>query len=159
MIRFSISVKKTDLMPILPLANPSTKYIPLLAKLGYESYAAGTQIYSSLESATKRLQDLMAGVEGRYLRDSSFVSGSAGNYVSACLISSSTKGVATVSELFTHPLYRARGLATVEISSALNQLSRQNFSELQVWVDPKNELARRLFSKLGFTEHAQETDG
>ena len=45
-----------------------------------------------------------------------------GMIVSACLIMSDYTGAA-VSELFTHSLYRARGLATTEVTACANSFA------------------------------------
>jgi predicted GNAT family acetyltransferase len=148
-INFSRQISETQFMPILPLTNPKSRDLPALAKLMHEAYAKGkVPKYASSDEAAERLHGITSNRE--YLPDCSFVGGSGGNYVSACFVTSPAKGTANISELFTHPLYRARGLATSEVAMAMNRLAERNYSKLNVWVDEGNSVACRLFSKLGF---------
>jgi ribosomal protein S18 acetylase RimI-like enzyme len=150
-INFSRKISETQFMPILPLTNPKSSDLPALARLMHEAYAKGKiPKYASSDDAAKRLQEITSNRE--YLAECSFVGGSGGNYVSACFITSPSKGTANISELFTHPLYRARGLATFEVATAMNRLAKRNYSKLNVRVDESNQVARRLFSKLGFEQ-------
>ena|GEM_PF-667335 len=148
---FSRQISETQFMPILPLINPKSRDVPVLAKLMYEAYAKGRiPRYASSDEATKRLQEIIAN--RGYIAECSFVGGSGGNFVSACFVTSVSTGTATISEIFTHPLYRARGLATSEVAMAMNRLAKRNFSKLNVWVDDGNDVACRLFGKLGFEQ-------
>ncbi|MGO9643306.1 MAG: GNAT family N-acetyltransferase [Candidatus Bathyarchaeia archaeon] len=151
-LNFSRQISETQFMPILPITNPKSRDLPSLAKLMHEAYAKGRiPKYASSDEAAKRLQEIVSNRE--YLAECSFVSGSGGNYVSACFVTSPSKGAANISELFTHPLYRARGLATSEVAMAMNRLAKRNYSKLNVWgVDDGNDVACRLFSKLGFEQ-------
>jgi ribosomal protein S18 acetylase RimI-like enzyme len=150
-INFSRKISETQFMPILPLTNPKSGDLAALAKLMHEAYSKGRiPKYASSDEAAKRLREIASNRE--YLAECSFVGGSGGNYVSACFITSPSKEVANISELFTHPLYRARGLATSEVAMAMNRLAKRNYSRLNVWVDESNHVACRLFSKLGFEQ-------
>ncbi len=150
-INFLKQISETQFMPILPLINPKSKDLPILAKLMYEAYAKGRiPKYASSEEAAKRLREIMSN--RGYLAECSFVGGSGGNFVSACFVTSLSDGTANISELFTHPLYRARGLATSEVAMAMNRLAKRNYSKLNVWVDDDNDIACRLFSKVGFEQ-------
>jgi GNAT superfamily N-acetyltransferase len=154
---FSSHTSETQFMPILPLMNPDNKDIPILAKLMHEAYAKNkTPKYANADAAATRLRRVIQNGDGQFLPDCSFVSGLGGNYVSACFITSSSPGTATISELFTHPLYRARGLATSEIATARNRLAKRNYSTLNVWIDETNDVACRLFTKLGFQEKTKK---
>jgi len=154
---FSCHISETQFMPILPLMNPGSKDIPIFAKLMYEAYAKNKiSKYANADAAATRLQQLTQNREGQFLPDCSFVSGLGSNYVSACFITSSSPGTATISELFTHPLYRARGLATSEIATARNRLAKRNYSTLNVWIDGTNDVACRLFTKIGFEEKTKK---
>ena len=68
------------------------------------------------------------------------------------MVTSGESGSATVAYLFTHPLYRARGLATTEIVMGMNSLMKRGVSNLNVWVVDVDLVSRRLFGKLGFSE-------
>jgi len=94
----------------------------------------------------------MEGKQGRYLTDASFVSGATPNIVSACLITLGEGNVAKVTELFTHPLYRARGLATTELAAAMNWLIKNKVEALEAVVENSNVVVRRLFTKVGLKE-------
>jgi len=150
-INFSRQISETQFMPILPLTNPKSRDLPLLAQLMHEAYAKDRiPKYASSDEASKRLREVTSNNE--YLAECSFVSGSGGNFVSACLVTSPSKETAKISELFTHPLYRARGLATSEVTMAMNRLAKRNYSNLNVRVDAVNDVACRLFGKLGFEQ-------
>jgi ribosomal protein S18 acetylase RimI-like enzyme len=150
-INFSRQISETQFMPILPLTNPKDRDLSSLATLMYEAYVKSKRPkYVSSEDAARRLREITSS--GEYLKDCSFVSGLSGNYVSACLVTSASKTEANISELFTHPLYRARGLATSEVAMTMNRLCKRNYSRLNVWVDESNEVACRLFSKLRFEQ-------
>jgi RimJ/RimL family protein N-acetyltransferase len=152
-VRLSGRVIETKLMQILPLTNPLIRDIPTLAKLMHESFGKNTEMeVQSMTSAEKTLRDIIGGFYGKFMPECSFVSGTAGNPVSACFITYDSPHSASVAELFTHPLYRARGLATTEISTGMNRLLKLGFMTLSIWVSEDNEVAKRLFSKLGFRE-------
>ena len=72
--------------------------------------------------------------------------------MSACFVTIESTTVARVAEMFTHPLYRARGLATTEIASSMNKLIKRGFSKMTAWVPANDDVTRRLFGKLGFKE-------
>lgn len=156
LIRLSGPVVETKLMPILPLSNLSEKDIPVLAKLMHESYSKSPEMdLPSASSAEKLLRDIMAGLHGTYLADASFNSGSLQNVVSACFVTLKSPKEANVAQLFTHPLYRARGLATTEVATSMNKLLKRGIRTLMVWVTQNNDVAARLFTKLGFKEDRQ----
>jgi predicted GNAT family acetyltransferase len=98
----------------------------------------------------RTLRDIISGAQGTFLAESSFISKASDKVVSACLVTASGTGIANVVELFTHPLYRARGLATTEIAMSMNRLRKAHFSTLRVLVKEEDGVARRLFEKLGF---------
>ncbi len=74
--------------------------------------------------------------------------------MSACLVTRVSPAEANVSQLFTHPLYRARGLATTEIASAMNSLVKEGkgVTRLTVWSPEANEVMKRLLDKMGFAQ-------
>ncbi len=153
LVRLSGRVVETKLLPILQLANPSDNDIPALAKLMDESYAKSMEMeLPDASSAERLLRDIMTGSYGTFLADSSFVSGPPGKIVSACFVTCDSPDIANVAQLFTHPLYRARGLATTEIASSMNRLIKRGVSTLAVWLSESNHVAKRLFGKLGFNQ-------
>jgi ribosomal protein S18 acetylase RimI-like enzyme len=143
-------VVETDFMPILPLSNPTQKDISVLARLAYDSYDKTGFRLSDVASAERMLNDIWGGLRGAFLANSSFISNASGKIVSGCLLSSNGPNAARIVELFTHPLYRARGLATAEVATSMNQLSKSGVSTVSVTVGEDNEVAKRLFSKLAF---------
>ena len=143
---------KMKMMPILKLTNPSEKEIPDMSKLLYDAYkGSADNKYPSVAAAETALLEIMRGKHGRYLADASFLSGGILNLVSACLITVE-RNTANVAELFTHPLYRARGFATTELAAAMNWLLKNNIEVLTAWMPSSNEVIRRLFAKIGFKE-------
>jgi GNAT superfamily N-acetyltransferase len=149
-------INETIFMPILPLTNPTQKDLPTLAKLLHESYTKSPEAnrFRDQLAAEKYLQDTLGGMNGDFLADASFISSTPARWevVSACLIISSSPGTATVSEVFTHPLYRARGLATVEVQSAMNRLIKHGIRTLSACIPENHDVMRRLLTKLGMKQ-------
>jgi hypothetical protein len=146
-------IVETQLMPILPLKKPSARDLPVLAKLMYDSYEKSVEPkLPSIASAEKLLRGIMSGTNGPYVADASLISGTRQNTVSACFITLSSPREAHVEQLFTHSLYRARGLATTEVATAMNKLDKLGIQALTVWLGEDNETGGRLFGKLGFKQ-------
>jgi predicted GNAT family acetyltransferase len=97
----------------------------------------------------------MGGVHGTYAAEASLISGANLNVVSACFVTLSSLRQALVAELFTHPLYRARGLATTEVATAMNRSFKRGVQTLAVRFSENNEIASRLFGKLGFRQESR----
>jgi ribosomal protein S18 acetylase RimI-like enzyme len=153
LMRLSGPVVETNRMPILPLNNPAEKDVPALAKLMHESYEKTSEKqFLNLATAESLLRGTMGGARGPYVTEASLMSGIHQNVVSACLVTLSSPRVAEVTQLFTHPLYRARGLATTEVATSMNKLAKRDVQTLTVLVNEGNDIARRLFAKLGFRE-------
>ncbi len=153
LVRLKGAVVETKLMPILPLNNPAERDIPVLSRLMYESYEKSSESkLPSVGSAEKLLRDIMNGSYGAYVAEASFTGGAIHNVVSACFVTLSSPREAKVTQLFTHPLYRARGLATIEVSTSMNKLVKRGVQTLTVWLGESNEVARRLFTKIGFKQ-------
>ncbi len=156
-VRLSKNPQESRIMQLLPLSNPIEKDIPELSRLMFEAYAESKyNKYADAAVAERNLRALMSRKERTFLRSSSFISKAGDKIVSACLITGEHVG-ATVSELFTHPLYCTRGLATAELTTCMNSLARAKIPLLRVAVDEKNDLVIRLLSKLGFTEETRAT--
>jgi predicted GNAT family acetyltransferase len=150
-VKFMAPVVETELMPVLPLANPTERDISALAKLMHESYQkSGEPVVANVSAAEGALRSIMRGSQGVYDAAASLMSGVAQNIVSACFIALRSSLQARVVEVFTHPLYRARGLATIEIATAMNRLLEHGVQSLTVQLSERNEIATRLFAKLGF---------
>ena len=160
LLGFSIRAKETIFMPILPLTNPTQKDSPALAKLMFESYAKSPKInrLTNLPATERYLKTVTSGIRGKFLPDASFISitPGTGNVVSACLITSNSADTAVIAEIFTHPLYRTRGLATTEIQSAMNFLVKHGIHHLSVSIPEDHEAMRRLLSKLGMSESSRK---
>lgn len=155
-IKLAAPVIETKLMPILPLAIPTERDIPVLAKLMHESYQKSAQpAVASVSAAEGRLRGVMHGSRGAYAGEASLMTGAIQNIVSACFVTLSSPRQAHVAELFTHPLYRARGLATIELATAMNRLLKQGVQTLAVQVSENDEIAGRLFAKLGFKQQGK----
>lgn len=151
--RMSGPVIETQLMPILRINNPTRNDIPELAKLMYESYEKNLDgKLQDLASAENVIRGLISGELGPFVEEASVMSGTHGNVVSACLVTLNSPREANVVELFTHPLYRARGLATIELATCMNKLRKLNVHTLTVWIRGTNDVARRLFEKHGFKQ-------
>ncbi len=156
--RLSRSPIETKMMPILPLMNPTRKEIPTLSNLMYEAYVKSKGTYSDAEVTQSVIRNIISSVD--YLPNASFASGAFPNLVSACLVTRASSSEATVSQVFTHPLYRARGLATTEIASAMNFLVREGkgVTTLAVWSPETNEVMKRLLGKMGFIQDRSLVD-
>jgi len=156
-IRLSKNPRESRIMQLHPLSNPNEKDIPELSRLMFEAYAVSKyQKYTDLAVAERSLIALMAKKERIFLQSSSFISKAGDKIISACLVTREHIG-ATISELFTHPLYRARGLATAELITCMNSLARARIPLLRVTVGEKNDHVLRLLSKLGFSEDTRAT--
>ena len=153
LVRFSRAPIETKMMPILPLMNPTKKEIPTLAKLMYEAYAKTKSAYADAQSTESVIRNIMSGNLGDYISGASFASGAFPKLESACLLTRVSPAEVNVSQLFTHPLYRARGLATTEIAAAMNRLAKEGegVTKLTVWSPETNEVMQRLLAKMGFT--------
>lgn len=151
LIRLSRTPIEVKMMPILPLTNPTKNELQILANLMYESYRK-IEPEVTIESKEGILRRIMLEPRGTYLSDASFASGAPPNLVSACLVTLSSSTEASVAELFTHPLYRARGLATTEIAAAMSKLIEHKIETMTALVQEQNQVAKRLFSKIGFQE-------
>lgn len=138
---------ETKLMQMLPLNNPSKQNIDGMAQLMLDCYKSELP---SVDVTKRLLHEILDGSQGRFLSEASFYSGTSQNIVSVCLTTLTSSSEANVAQLFTHPLYRARGLATGEIAMSMNRLRKLGVQNLTVWVAETNEVARRLFSKLAF---------
>ena len=153
-VKFSRAPERNNVMPLLPLTNASRKELPILSQLMYAPYSKTDESFPDVHTAEALLRATMSGVRGTYLRDASFVSGAPPNLVSACLLTVDSPGEAKIDRLFTHPLYRARGLATAEIAAAMNQLSQAGVKRLSAWNRESNEVAKRLLAKMEFTQQS-----
>jgi GNAT superfamily N-acetyltransferase len=154
LVRLSRAPIETKMMPILPLMNPTEKEIPTLSKLMYEAYAKRKDAYADAQSTESVIRNIMSGDLGDYISGASFASGAFPNLVSACLVTRVSLTEANVSQVFTHPLYRARGLATTEIASAMNRLVNEGreITRLTVWSPETNDVMKRLLDKMGFAQ-------
>jgi GNAT superfamily N-acetyltransferase len=152
LVRFSRVPRETKMMPILPLMNPTEKEIPTLAKLMYEAYAKTKSAYSDAQSTENVIRNIMSGNLGHYISGASFASGAFPKLESACLLTRVSPTEVNVSQVFTHPLYRARGLATTEIASAMDRLVKEGegVTKLTVWSPETNDVMKRLLTKMGF---------
>jgi RimJ/RimL family protein N-acetyltransferase len=156
LVRFSGRPIVMKMMPLLRLSNATDTEIHDLSKLLYQAYEGSKEKkFSSVDTAESSLRKIMRGEQGRYVSDASFVSGVLPNIVSACLITLDGANGAKVAELFTHPLYRARGLATTELAAGMNWLVKNNVDVLTAWIRSSNDVARRLFAKIGLKEDKQ----
>lgn len=156
LLRFAANAVETKLMPILPLSNLSERDLSALIILMRESYARSRE---KSPSDTTDVEDILRGIfagnRGTFLSEASFISKASDKLVSACLITADGKSAANVIELFTHPLYRARGLATTEIAMSMNRLRKTGYSTLRVVLKEDDAVARRLFEKLAFKQDAR----
>lgn len=151
-LRFSRAPAKSNMMPILPLMNATQNELPILSQLMYAAYAKTDNSFSDIHSAEALLRAIISGARGRYLSNASFASGALPNLVSACLLTVDLPGEAEIAQLFTHSLYRARGLATTEITAAMNQLAASGMGSLSAWNREGNDAVRRLLTKMGFRQ-------
>lgn len=159
LVKLQGPIVETELMPILPLNNPNPRDLPALAKLMHDSYEKGSESkLPSAASAERLLSGIMNGAYGSYAADASLITGTTQNIVSACFITLPSPKKAHVEQLFTHPLYRARGLATTEVATGMNRLAERGVQALSVWVGEDNETGRRLFGKLGFKQQQKSVE-
>jgi GNAT superfamily N-acetyltransferase len=151
-LRFSRVPEEVKMMPILPLMNATQKEVPILSQLLFDAYARAGNGFTDVGAAERYLRNMMSGGGGRYLTNASFASGALTNLVSACLITEYSPGEARITQMFTHPLYRARGLTTAEIASGMRWLLGAGCRRLIVWNSEGNAVVTRLLKKMGFNE-------
>jgi GNAT superfamily N-acetyltransferase len=150
--RFSRIPGQSNMMPILPLVNITQRELPLLSQLMFAAYAKSSDALSNAESAERLLRAIMSGAKGEYLPNASFASGAIPNLVSACLLTVESPGEVRIEQVFTHPLYRARGLATTEIAASMNRLASTGVKSLTAWDRDGDDVVRRLLTKIGFQQ-------
>jgi predicted GNAT family acetyltransferase len=126
------------------------KQLSVLSQLMYDAYGKTDSRFPDTESTEETVRNIMSGGHGRYLSDASFCSGAVPSVVSACLLVERMSGDAEIMQVFTHPLYRARGLATTEITVAMNQLAKSGFTRVTMWIRESNDVVKRLLSKMDF---------
>jgi len=151
-LRFSRIPAQNNMMPILPLVNVTPRELPFLSELMYAAYAKTSDVFSNAQVAEGMLRAIMSGAKGEYLPNAPFASGTIPNLVSACLLTVESPGEVKIEQLFTHPLYRARGLATTEIASSMNRLASAGVQNLISWSKEGNDVIRRLLIKMGFQQ-------
>jgi GNAT superfamily N-acetyltransferase len=153
LVRFSGRPVQMKMMPLLRLSTIIESDVRDLAKLLHSAYSGeANSRFASVEVAESSLRGIMHDDHGKYLSNASFVSGSPGNLVSACFFTLNSSNEGNVAELFTHPLYRARGLATTEVAAGMNWLIENKIDALTAWIPNSNEVACRLFTKIGLKE-------
>jgi hypothetical protein len=157
-LRFSRERAEIKMMPILPLMNVAQKELPILSQLMFDAYAKTGNGVSDVEAAEKSLRNIISGVAGMYLSNASFASGALPNLVSACLFTEYSPGQARITQMFTHPLYRARGLATIEIASGMSRLLGTGIRRVIAWNREGNRVVTRLLTKLEFKEDERATE-
>lgn len=151
LVRLKGPLAETKLMPILPLRNPSQREIQMLAKLMHDSYEKSSEPkLPGVAYAEKLLRETMSGSYAPFSAEASFTSCAGQNVVSACLVTLPSPVEAEIMLLFTHPLYRARGLATTEVATSMNALAKRGVQTMKIWLGKENDIAIRLFTKLGF---------
>ena len=151
-VRFSRTPAESNMIPILPLTNVAMKDLSVLSKLMYVAYAKTKYAFPDTQSTEEILRATMSGDRGEYLSTASFASGGLPNLVSACLVTADAPGDAKIEQLFTHPLYRARGLATTEIAAGMNRLAAYGVKSLSAWDRETNDVVRRLLTKMDFRQ-------
>jgi len=133
--RISIAPRESRPMQLLPMSEPSEEDIPELSRVMYEAYLASKFVkYSDVAAAEKNLRSLISDMNTDPIQKNSFMSKAGDKIVIACLIKGEYSG-ATATELFTHPLYRARALATTELTACMNSLALSKVPLLRASVD------------------------
>jgi ribosomal protein S18 acetylase RimI-like enzyme len=68
---------------------------------------------------------------------------------------SETYGIAAVGNVFTHPAYRRRGLGTLCTCAVVQELLARRIQTIVLNVHQDNDMARRIYQRLGFKEHCR----
>jgi len=68
---------------------------------------------------------------------------------------SETFGIAAVGNVFTHPDYRQRGLATLCTSAVVEELLARGIQTIVLNVYKDNEVALRIYQRMGFKEYCR----
>lgn len=153
-IRFFSPPKKTDSARLLPIRTVRPSDQEQIAELMQESYTVwyGSDTPRQLDLDQSR-EFVKSFFNSMVFEEASLVSGPPGKIVSALLISRPpVERTPQIFDVFTHPLYRSRGLATSLIEECLNLLGGLSKPGLEAIVDARNERIIRILRKLGFSE-------
>ncbi len=119
----------------------------LAVRLGSRDVAAVNRLYST--------EGVPAGYRPSHMEDGVYY----GVYADGRLVSiagthvvSAAEGVAVVGNVFTHPRYRGRGLATIATSAATGDLL-QSCPLVVLTVETENHPAIAIYKRLGYTPH------
>ncbi len=126
--------------------------LPALAELLVVAYAGTVDdLNESPEEALDYLHKRTRGeIVGPMLWDCSFVAVQRIAPVAAVLTSEENPGKPLLGDVYTHPDWQRRGLATALIHLTANALHERGYKEMTLKVAIANTDARRLYERLGF---------
>ncbi len=127
--------------------NLAPEDMPEIADLMWAAYRDGGQTVE--ETVRRELREFAEGQYGTVLWDCSFVALDGGKPVAAVL-TCDERGKALIINVFTHPAWRNRGLATGLILMAKAAARDAGYSAVRVKVRTDNAPALHIDKKLGF---------
>lgn len=151
-ILMTAPLRRREVEPLLPCRTVTPEDLPSLAGLLVSAYRGTVDdLGESPEQALDYLGKRTHGaVVGPMLWDCSFLALDGDDPVSAVLTSEEEPGRPLLGDIYTHPDWQNRGLATSLIQLTANALLDRGFRLMTLRVAIANESARRLYERLGF---------
>ena len=140
------SLNPNKYTPVIELVSPGSSSFTRLKKEMYISDDYETELRDLIKQ--KKAVVLAVEADGRYVGRVT-LRHDWGDETS--IIEKDFPGLPQINALEIDENYRRRGLATMLIAAAENEARRQGFSMIGLGVEISNELAKRLYEKLGYS--------
>lgn len=89
-----------------------------------------------------------------------FIIDDTGALVASCELSQWDTDTPFLSKVFVHPTHRNKGYGRTLVEAVIHECSLRGKHSISMWVHPENELAIKLYRKLGFDRcFTDTTDG
>ena len=126
---------------------------PLVFRVGGDRLAELQSLYRLYADACFGPYQLMQGIFYGVERDGRLVA------VAGTHLVAHSYGVAAVGNVFTHPDYRGRGLATTATRAVCDELLDRGIELIGLSVSRSNAAAIRVYEKIGFKRHVPFYEG
>jgi ribosomal protein S18 acetylase RimI-like enzyme len=148
-MRRQLSLQQLAPRPDVRLVSPD-RDTAALGALMLDAFR-GTIDYAdeTLENSVTEMARVFSGGSGIFLPTPSLVIEGNGRLRAATLVTL-YEGAPVLAFVMTHPTDKGQGLATHLICQSMNALLRDGYDELFLFVTAGNDVARRLYDRLGF---------
>jgi ribosomal protein S18 acetylase RimI-like enzyme len=148
-MRRQLSLQRLPTRPDIRLVSPDDDAAALGA-LMLDAFR-GTVDYAdeTLEESVAEVVLVFSGASGGFLPAPSLLIEGDGRLRSATLVTL-YQGAPLLAFAMTHPADKGQGLATYLIRQSMNALLRDGYDELFLYVSVGNDVARRLYDRMGF---------